>query len=448
MRDLMFNLSRIGVLTLSLLGFSASLMAGEEARQPPPTRSSDVLTEQVFRAISEIQEMMNPEDPNTPANLEGAKVALDDLYQRRYERMNDFEKSTVLNFYTNYYLATDNIPEAIRIFTQMLTIENLREDVRLRALRALGQLNMAEENFTDAIRFYTEWRELSLEEDELVFLGLANSHYSLQQFAEAVPYLISHMEMLVDQGEAIERNKWGLLNVLYIEQEDYNNALDVIKNMVVQFDEASDWRNLSAIYSYLDQDLNRIGALFMTYLKGYMENESEYLNLAQSLAGEEAPYTGAKILKAGIDAGIVEVNEDNLKVLVQMYQLANEFDMAVEPATQLAELSASGDGYDTLGYIQYILHDYDAAAEAFRNAINRGNLSDEGDTQLFLSRCLVELDEYDAAAQAARRASDLGDENERRAAQSYLRFIEGQKARYDTIQRRKQDVLEFYVSYD
>ena len=132
---------------LAVLAVCAGLLlnlpayAGEEQRKPPPTRSSDVLTEQVFRAISSIQEMMNPVDPNTPADLEGAKAELDQLYERRYERMNDFEKSTVLNFYTNYYLGTDNIPEAIRIFKQMLTIEDLREDTRLRALRALGQLS-------------------------------------------------------------------------------------------------------------------------------------------------------------------------------------------------------------------------------------------------------------------------------------------------------------------
>ncbi|MEX2132144.1 MAG: hypothetical protein WD772_11740, partial [Pseudohongiellaceae bacterium] len=353
---------------------ATAALAGDEPRQPPPTRSSDTLTEQVFRAISEIQAMMSPEDPNTPADYEGAKLALDELYARRYERMNDFEKSTVLNFYTNYYLSTDNMPEAIRIFKQMLTIENLREDTRLRALRALGQLSMAEENFTDAILYYNQWRGLALEEDELVFLGLANSHYSLEQYAEAVPFLLSHMQMLADQGETIERNKWGLLNVLYIEQEDYVNALEVIKNMVVQFDEASDWRNLAAIYSYLDQDLNRIGTLNMNFLKGFMENESEYLNLAQSLAGEEAPYTGAKVLEAGIEAGIVAEDEDNLTLLVQMYQLANEFDLAIDPAEKLADVVPSGDGFDTLGYIHYILHDYASAAEAFRNALEKGDL--------------------------------------------------------------------------
>jgi len=430
------------------IGLMEIASAGQDERQPPPTRRSDVLTEQVYRAINEISELMSPEDPDDEPNYDEALERLDRLRDRRWERMNDFEKSTTLNFYTNYYLSTDNIPEAIRIFEELLTIETLREDIQLRSLRALGQLLMAVENFEQSIVYYMQWRDVSLEEDDLVFLGLANSHYSIEQYSQAVPYLIDHMEMLADAGEDIARNKWGLLNVLYIEQEDYVSALEITKNMVVQFGEMSDWRNLSAMYSYLEQDSNRVGSLSLRYLQQIMESETEYLNLAQSLAGEDAPYTGAKILQAGIDAGVVEEDEDTLFTLIQMYQLASEFGEAVTPATKYAEMVEGGDGYDTLGYVYYVLRDYEAAAQAFRDAIDKGQLSDAADTNLFLARALVEFDEYDEAAAATRLSADLGDESERNAANSYLRFIEGQHARYNAIQGRKNNVLDFYISYD
>ncbi len=448
----MKNMRLSSLLVVALFAVNLTLLqvaqAGEEQRAPPPTRTSDVLSEQVFRAISSIQELMSPEDPDDEPDYARAKQELDELYERRYERMNDFEKSTVLNFYTNYYLTTDNIPEAIRIFQQILGIGDLREDVRLRALRALGQLNMAEENFQQAINYYNQWRELSLEEDVSVFLGLANSHYSIEQYAEAVPFMLSHMEMLAEAGDNIQRNKWGLLNVLYIEQEDYASALEVTKNMIVRFNEPADWRNLSAIYSFLEQDSNRIGSLRLRYLLDSMDAEAEFMNLGQSLAGQETPYSGAQVIKAGMDAGIVPVDEDNLKILVQMYQLAYEFDEAVEPATTLAEISSTGDGYDTLGYVYYMLHDYDASAEAFRNAIDKGSLSNASDTNLFLARALVELDEYGNAEAAARRAADLGDEGDQRAARNYLNFINAQRNRYNAIQQRKNNAIDFYVAYD
>ena len=70
-------------------------------RQPPPTRSSDTLSDRVYRAIAEIQGLMTPEDPTDEPDLVAAKRALDSLNER-YDSLNDFEKSTLLNFYTNY----------------------------------------------------------------------------------------------------------------------------------------------------------------------------------------------------------------------------------------------------------------------------------------------------------------------------------------------------------
>jgi len=108
---------------------------GEQSgqRQPPPTRSSDTLSDRVYRAIAEIQALMTPDDPADQPDLVSAKTALDELNER-YDTLNDFEKSTLLNFYTNYYLATDDIPNAMATFERILEIVNLREDARLRAL--------------------------------------------------------------------------------------------------------------------------------------------------------------------------------------------------------------------------------------------------------------------------------------------------------------------------
>jgi hypothetical protein len=95
-----------------------------------------------------------------------------------------------------------------------------------------------------------------------------------------------------------------------------------------------------------------------------------------------------------------------------------------------------------------MLHDYEAAAQAFRDAIAKGSLSNASDTNLFLARALAELDEYTEAEAAARRAADLGDESERRAANNYLNFINAQRNRYNVIQQRKANAIDFYVAYD
>jgi len=419
----------------------------DEGRAPPEARTSGTLSQQVMRAISSIQELMNPEDDEDEPDLVRAKEELDELRERRWERMNDFEKSTLLNFYTNYYLAQEDYENALLTFEEMLTIEELREDTRLRTLRSLGQLYMAEERWQDAIGAYTRWRELSAEEDVIVYRGLSYSYYQQEMFEEALPYWLDYMNLSLVEGEALERDDYAYLNGLYFTLEDFDSALDLTKTMVVKWDDPRDWMNLSAVYASLDMDDRRVQSLNLAYLKGFLEDENRYLNLGQSLAGRDIPYTGAELIREGMDLGIVEEDEDNLTILAQLRMISSDYEAGKEPASQVAELSDSGDGYDTLGYMHFVLWEYEEAAEAFQNAIDKGNLSDASATYLSLARALLELDDFDGARAAARQAADSGDEGDRQAAQSYLTFINNTEQRYNVINERKQNSIEFYETY-
>jgi len=111
------------------------IYAGEERRLPPPTRSSDVLSERVITLIDEFQKPMNQEELERAYVL--AKEELDDLYKRRYESFNDFEKSTFLNFYINYYCIAEEWEEARQAIDELLAIDTLKEEIRIRAQKML-----------------------------------------------------------------------------------------------------------------------------------------------------------------------------------------------------------------------------------------------------------------------------------------------------------------------
>jgi tetratricopeptide (TPR) repeat protein len=432
---------------LSVPVTSQLVLAGEEQRAPPEARTAGTLSPQVMRAVSEIQEMMSPEDEGDEPDMEGAKLALDDLRDRRWDRMNDFEKSTVLNFYTNYYLSTEDYANALLIFEEMLTIEELREDTRLRTLRSLGQLYMAEERWQEAIGAYERWRELSLEEDVIVYRGLSYSYYQMEDFESALPFWLDYMNLSLETGEELGRDDYAYLNGIYFTLEDFESALELTKTMIVLFDDPTDWMNLSAVYASLDNEERRVQSLNLAYLKGYVDDENRFLNLGQSMAGIDAPWSGADIMEVGREQGYIEDNQDNLEILSQMYLIASAYEEALTPALAVAEMSDSGDGWDTVGYIHYVTHNYEEAVEAFERAVDVGNLSNPADTWLFLSRAHIELDNFQEALDAARRSADVGDENDREAADSYIQFINSTQQRYNIIEQRKQESIDFYESY-
>jgi len=436
----------VAVLGVAMLPLSY-VSAGEEQRAPPAARTSGTLGPAVIRAITQIQEMLSPEDEEDEPDYAGAKIELDELRERRFDRMNDFEKSTLLSFYTNYYLNTEDYIGAIGIFEEMLLIETLRADQRLRTHRSLGQLLASEEDWQGSIDNYQDWRSLSETEDEIVYRGLSYGHYQMENFEEAKPFWIDRMELMLADGETLDREDYSYLNGIYFTLEDFESALDLTKTMIVLFDNRSDWQNLSAIYSSLEQDDRGVQALNLFYLKGLIEDDTRYINLAQSLAGIDMPHSGGKILAEGMDKEIVESDEENLTRLTQMHLMASEYESALEPAMAAAEADETGDGYDTLGYIHYVLHDYESAAEAFTSAIDKGDLNDRSDTLMFLSRAHLELRDFDAAEEAATDAADIGDESASKSARDFLRAIDGRRTFYNLISSRKEDAIDFYQPY-
>ena len=441
----------VSVLLTSLVGpFGPSnlVLAGEdEQRAPPQARTSGTLSQQVMRAITEIQELMSPEDPEDEPNFAEAKIQLDELRERRYERMNDFEKSTLLSFYTNYYLGTEDYVGAIGIFEETLTIEELRADVRLRTLRSLGQLYAAEENWNKSIENYQAWREISEVEDVVVFKGLSYAFYQQELYSEALPFWLDYMNLSLVEGDVLDRDDYAYLNGIYFVLEDFENALELTKTMIVKFNDETDWLNLNAVYASLDMEDRRVQSLNLAYLNGVLDDEARYLNLGQSLAGMDIPLTGSKIIEEGLQESIIEVNEDNLQIASQMYLIASDYANALPHAMVLAEISDSGDAWDSVGYIHYVMANYDDAAEAFRAAIDKGNLSERSDTLIFLARALLELDDFDGARSAARQAADAGNADDRESANQYITFIESTEQRYNIIEQRKQEAIDFYESY-
>jgi len=432
---------------LLMLQPGAPALAGDEPRPPPEARTAGTLGPQVMRAISEIQEMMAPEDPEDPVDLAGAKQALDELRERRWERMNDFEKSTLLNFYTNYYLAMEDFAGALRTFEEMLTIEELREDTRRRTHRSLGQLYAAEENWAKSIENYEAWREMSIEEDEIVFKGLSYAHYQLDEMISARDYWLDYMKLSLVNGVELGRDDYAYLNGVYFTLESFDEALDLTKTMIVKFDDPTDWQNLSAIYASLDREDERIRSLNLTYLRGLIDDDTRFLNLGQSLAGLEIPLSGRKILDDGFARNMIPDDLENNTTLAQMSMLGAEYNEALVPARRAAELDETGNSHDTLGYLYYVLNRYEDSAEAFREALDRGGLDDRADTLLFYARALVELDRFSAAIEATNDSAEAGGEQEQQAARSYRQFIQSTRERYNILAERRDDAIDFYETY-
>lgn len=223
-----------------------------DPRPTPRARDREILSQNVYEQIVQIQELMSPTDDRQEPDWESAKQRLDQLMESSFEEMNRFEKTTTLSFYSNYWLAQQNYGEAIDVFERILQIEDQRTSIRLRALRSLGQLYAAEENWQQSLDNYSAWNELSDTDDSVVLRGLSYGNYQLEEYTNALDYWQQFMAHSRANGETLDREKYAYLNGLYYELDMYEEALANTKEMVVLFNDATDWRNLRALYAELD----------------------------------------------------------------------------------------------------------------------------------------------------------------------------------------------------
>ncbi|NKB32124.1 MAG: TonB family protein [Pseudomonadales bacterium] len=96
---------------------------------------------------------------------------------------------------------------------------------------------------------------MSEDESELVFRGLSYGHYQLEQFNQSLPFWQMYMELQQRNGIELERDDYAYLNGLYYEIEDFDSVLETTKEMILKFNNPTDWDNLREIYQQLDEEI-------------------------------------------------------------------------------------------------------------------------------------------------------------------------------------------------
>lgn len=219
-------------------------------RPAPAARYAETLSDPVFTAITQIQELMTTPDVESEDFAE-AKRQLDALYDASFEAANGFEQSTILNFYTNYYLRLRDYPMALETFEQIMTVDDLRPDIELRTLRSLGQLYAQQEQWQDSVDAFAQWREQSDEEDALVFRGLSYGQYKLGNVEPARDYWLQYLQE--KPAEEVTRDDLAYLNGLHFQLDDYASSLALTKEMILRFNNDTDWDNLQALYQSIEE---------------------------------------------------------------------------------------------------------------------------------------------------------------------------------------------------
>ena len=137
----------------------------------------------------------------------------------------------------------------------------------------------------------------------------------------------------------------------------------------------------------------------------------------------EIPYQAAVIMQENMDAGLIEKNEDNLRLLLGAWTSAREFKEAIEVIDVLAPMIEDGSLFIQKAMLLNEMSDWDGIKEATEMALLDPNLENPGDVFILRGMAHTELEEYDQAIESFTEAIEVGTESNQRNAESWIEYV-------------------------
>jgi tetratricopeptide (TPR) repeat protein len=243
-------------------------------------------------------------------------------------------------------------------------------------------------------------------------------------------------EALEPARTAVERSpkpkeSWlQTLMVIYSQQKDYPNLAATLERLIaLNPTRKLYWVQLAAVHKQLEHDAQALATLRLAELASLLTEDREYRQLARLLFLRELPYPCATEIEKASTRGKLEPDAEAYRLMANCYLAAREHDRALEPLARAGELASDGEMYLLLGQLHLQRERFEPAREVLHKALAKSKPEQRGTVQLLLGVAELGAEQWGEAERAFRAAQS--DEKLRRAAESYLKYLDEQRARHE-----------------
>ena len=331
-----------------------------------------------------------------------------------------FEKSQVWNYQGFVQFSQQHYRRAVEAYLRLLDEPAAESRMKVSTYNTVAQLYFQLEDYASAAQFLE--RQLKASQvvdpqanavhkadrqtaDSQTRALLAQAYYQLDNKKAALMYIEQALGDYQHRDKIPPEAWWSLQSLLYFEQEEYRQALPVLKQLIKHYPRYRYWHQLGGLYGQLNKNIERLVATEVVYLAGALDKERELLSLAYLYLGAKTPYRAAVTLETAITKKQVKANAKHLKLLGQAWQQAGEGLKARPVLEKAAALSGQGKIYAQLAGVYLDIGDDAKAVAAAENALSKGKLKRPGAVQLVLGNAQLNLHCYDRAVDAFERAA-------------------------------------------
>lgn len=408
-----------------LVGALLALADGAAAASKPDAGEKEEKTIGLDRRVAE--KLLEANERLAEEKYDQALALVDELAKRR--RLGPAELAQIHRFRGYIFVNQGKLAPAAGEFERSLAQDAIDRAAEQAMSYSLAQLYTQLGRYDEALRVIDAW--FAGEENPKPDAWYLKAMILVQQgkFREAV----EPARIAVERSPQPKESWLQLQVAIHGNLKDYPTVAAVLARLAsLNPGKKLYWIQLAAVQNHLEREEEALATLQLAHQAELLGDDTEFRQLARLLYLQALPLQCAQVIEAALADGSVEPDADAYGLLSNCYLAAREGDEALAPLARAAELSPDGEMYLLLGQLHLQREEFAPALEALQHALARAKAERRGAVQLLIGVAQLGSDRFDDAERAFRAAQ--GDEKVRRAAESYLKFVQEQRARREQQQ--------------
>ena len=428
-----------------------------------------------------------------------AQRELDDL-KEKIDSLKSYDRSMVWYYqgYINLVYA-DDLPGARQNYLSLIQEEDATPQIKLGSYYTVSQLYLADEDFTNGIKYLLLWFQKSPEVTAQAYVLLGQAYFLLDEHKKAFSNLKRAKSITEEDGALFRENWYSLLIATMSELGLKEDQVPLYEEVLELFPKKKYFVNLAGLYNELERPLDYTALLKTAYTKQLLDKKSEFQSLSQSLLAAGNPYWAAEVMITGMtsvpglqvvdqqcelskvldDRGniktnrqgeaveeevcldvygpafvkpgseaaldkdakpVLEEDKQNLTILAEALRSARERKAAIDIFKKLVKITDDGEAYIAMGNLYYQEDDIAKAVEAIDKGLKKGKLKNPGYAQLTLGQAYFELGKFDDARKVFTKASQSKRDSVKKSARAWLKYTDAEQERVRNLQLRKESI--------
>ena len=428
-----------------------------------------------------------------------AQKELDDL-KEKIDSLKSYDRSMVWYYqgYINLVYA-DDLPGARQNYLSLIQEEDATPQIKLGSYYTVSQLYLADEDFTNGIKYLLLWFQKSPEVTAQAYVLLGQAYFLLDEHKKAFSNLKRAKSITEEDGALFRENWYSLLIATMSELGLKEDQVPLYEEVLELFPKKKYFVNLAGLYNELERPLDYTALLKTAYTKQLLDKKSEFQSLSQSLLAAGNPYWAAEVMITGMtsvpglqivdqqcelskvldDRGniktnrqgeaveeevcldvygpafvkpgseaaldkdakpVLEEDKQNLTILAEALRSARERRAAIDIFKKLVKITDDGEAYIAMGNLYYQEDDIAKAVEAIDKGLKKGKLKNPGYAQLTLGQAYFELGRFDDARKVFNKASQSKRDSVKKSARAWLKYTDAEQERVRNLQLRKESI--------